>query len=276
MRRTVSALVSMLLVLCAGAVAAAPVATAPVKLAPVKLSYEGYLGPFFVLSAAVELRFEDGRYRLAASGRTEGFAAWFFDWENRAVSEGRRFGRALAPERHRMRAVWNDRERRVRLHYRGTAPVIDLRNPPPGEVENGPVPVALTLGTVDPLTMALRLMARVETDGCGRDFRIFDGRRRYDLRFRPGSVADLPDSASSVFNGRAIGCAMAIDRIAGFWDDSKLVTDALAPPMVWMARPMAGVPMLPVRFEAAYKFGDLRIYLTRLETAGRVLAMQPD
>ena len=240
--------------------------------ARVNLSYEGFLGPLYIMSADVELRLEDGHYRVVTKGKTEGFANWFFHWRNKAVSEGTRQDGGLVPRTFKMNANWNDKDRNTRLEYSDVSPIVKELIPPPSEVENKEVPVTLIDNTVDPLSMALRLMLTMGKGGkCPGIYRVFDGRRRYDLGFTHDVVEDLPGNSSSIFSGSARRCAMAIERIRGFWDKSKLVTDTKGAPEVWFARPAEGVPLLPVKFEATYKFGNIRIYLTRLEQGKTII-----
>lgn len=61
---------------------------------------------------------------------------------------------------------------------------------------------------------------------------------------------------------------MGIERIARFWKDSELVTKTKTEPRVWLAKPHDAVPLLPVKFEAGYRFGDICIYLTALRAGG--------
>jgi hypothetical protein len=144
--------------------------------------------------------------------------------------------------------------------------------PPPEEVENKAVPQSLITKTVDPLSMALKLLSSMEADGkCPGNYRVFDGRRRYDMVFMDEAVVELPENSSSIFSGPARRCTMAIERIRGFWDKSKLVTETRGTPFVWLARPLENGPLLPVKFEAVYKFGTIRIYLTHLEEGDTVM-----
>ncbi|HAT35550.1 MAG TPA: hypothetical protein DCS82_07530 [Rhodospirillaceae bacterium] len=242
---------------------------------PIKLSYEGYLGPFYILSATVDLDLRNGRYRVITEGETKGFASWFFSWTNRAISEGTRENGTVKPESHRMRAHWNDKQRSAYLKYGEGGPAVETIIPPAGEVENPPVPSTLIANTVDPLAMALKLIVAMAKDKeCPGTYRVFDGRRRYDLSFTPGEQTDLSENASTIFSGTAQSCVMGIHRIAGFWKDSKLVTKTKTDARVWLAKPHASVPLLPVKFEAGYRFGNIRIYLTRLQTGELVRTLE--
>jgi hypothetical protein len=244
---------------------------------PLKLSYEAYLGPFYIMSADVTLELVDGRYRVSTQAKTEGFAVWIFPWNNQAVAKGRRENGKLIPASLRMKSFWNKKHRKARLRYAMTTPVIEELAPAPDGIESKPVPDELTANTVDPLSMALKLMLAMAIDGnCPGTFRVFDGRRRYDMVFTQGVMDTLPEHASSIFSGKAQACALAIDRIEGFWKESKLVTDTKAAPTLWMARPIENGPPLPIKFEASYRYGNIRIHLTRLEMGSEIRELEND
>ncbi|MBO44535.1 MAG: hypothetical protein CMM28_12495 [Rhodospirillaceae bacterium] len=240
----------------------------------VKVAYEGYLGPLYLLSAAVEISMDDGVYRIATNFKTEGFANWFFYLQNQAVSEGRRGNRGIVPLSFRMKAFWNDKSRNAKLKYVDGSPILEKLLPPPEEVENKAVPHSLITETIDPLSMALRMLS-VMGNGkeCPGTYKVFDGRRRYDLAFTDERVVDLAEESSSIVRGAARRCKMAIERVSGFWDKSKLITETRETPFVWMARPLKNGPLLPVKFESIYKFGKIRIYLTRLEVDDKIIAL---
>jgi hypothetical protein len=228
------------------------IATAQSWSSPLKLSYEAYLGPFYIMSADVAVELVDGRYRVSTQAKTEGFAIWFFPWNNQAVAEGRHENGKFIPGSFKMKSFWNTKHRKARLRYAMTMPVIEALVPAPDGIESKPVPDTLTGNTVDPLSMALKLMLAMAVDGkCPGTFRVFD-------------------------SGKAQTCALAIDRIGGFWKESKLVTDTKAAPTLWIGKAIQNGPPLPVKFEASYRYGNIRIHLTRLEMGREIIKLEND
>jgi hypothetical protein len=253
------------------------IATAQSWSSPLKLSYEAYLGPFYIMSADVAVELVVGRYRVSTQAKTEGFAIWFFPWNNQAVAEGRHENGKFIPGSFKMKSFWNTKHRKARLRYAMTMPVIEALVPAPDGIESKPVPDTLTGNTVDPLSMALKLMLAMAVDGkCPGTFRVFDGRRRYDMAFSQSVTDTLPENASSIFSGKAQTCALAIDRIGGFWKESKLVTDTKAAPTLWIGKAIQNGPPLPVKFEASYRYGNIRIHLTRLEMGREIIKLEND
>ncbi|MCG8545143.1 MAG: DUF3108 domain-containing protein [Alphaproteobacteria bacterium] len=240
-----------------------------------RLAYEAYLGPFYVVSAEAELHLNDARYRVVTRARSEGIASWFFTWKSEAHSEGERTGQGLQPTRHEVDGIWRGEARRVRLAYPKAGLVRASVVPPSNGEERDPVPAGLTVDTVDPLSATLTVLLRLAEGGrCEGEFRVFDGRRRYDMAVLPGESGTLEPIHSSIFAGRAQRCDVTLRRIAGFWKKKNDFRRPVREPVLWVASPMAGVPPVPVRFTADTGFGDLRIHLTRVERNGRVISLK--
>jgi len=237
----------------------------------IRLSYEGFLGPFFVISGVVELTLSAASYEVKTTSKTEGFGWWFFPWRNAATSTGRNINGELYPRKFYMKAKWNNRVRDVELLFNNLKPEIKKITPSSTFVENTPVKNDLTSKTVDPLSMAVTLMITMgREERCPGKFRVFDGRRRYDLSFSEETRKVLEQRLSTTFSESTRSCAMSITRIAGFWNESEIITKTKGLPRIWLGRPVKELPMVPVKFEANYRFGVICIYLTALQ-AGSII-----
>lgn len=267
-RRRLAALACLL-----GVLLAAPAGRAA-EGETVRLSYDAYLGPFYVVSATAELRLDGETYRVVTRAQSEGIAALFFSWQSEARSEGRRDATRLRPRLHEVVGEWRGENRLVRLSYDGRGPIDFRVDPPPDGTERDPVPPDLTAGTVDPLSGTLAVLQRIAAGGrCEGEIPIFDGRRRYDMIVRPGAPSVLPAIHSSIFAGPAARCEFQLRRIAGFWKKPSRFGRRVTNPVLWVASPLDGVPPVPVRFTAETGFGDLRIHLTRVQRGRRILAL---
>ena len=242
---------------------------------PVRLAYEAFIGPFFVVSAEAELQLSDARYRVVTRAESQGVASWFFTWRSEARSEGERTNQGLQPARHEVDGLWRGEARRVRLAYPDAGLVRASVEPPSNGEERDPVPADLTTNTVDPLSATLTVLLRLAEGGrCEGDFRVFDGRRRYDMAVLPGESSTLEQVHSSIFAGPAQRCDFTLRRIAGFWKKKNNFRRKVKEPVLWVASPMADVPPVPVRFTADTGFGELRIHLTRVERNGQVISLK--
>jgi len=240
----------------------------------VRLSYDAYIGLFYVVSAEAELHLSGNRYDVVTRARSEGIASLLFSWQSVARSTGHRTDGRLVPRLHEVNGKWSGEGRKVRLSYDGPGKIDFKVSPPSDGTERDAVPTWLTVGTVDPLSATLTVLLRLAGGGrCEGEFPVFDGRRRYDMVVRAGAPATLLAVHSSVFAGPAQRCDFQLRRIAGFWKKRSRFGRRVTDPTLWVASPLDGVPPVPVRFTAATGFGELRIHLTRVQRGRQILAL---
>jgi hypothetical protein len=223
-----------------------------------RLDFEAYLGGFRVMSVASEGRYGPGGYAIEAAARTRGVVGWFGDWIGRGVSDGAVKGGGLVPRVHRDESTWRGDKRFVEMNYAADGSVAVRAEPPPEKDNRDPVPAGEMMGTVDALTAALTLIRRVNAAGaCAGEARIFDGRRRFDLRLSGGEQVVLTKSDQLGYGGPALKCAGVVRRIAGFWKGTEYRLDDDKPSHVWLARLSPAGPLLPVRMEIEIGIGTL-------------------
>lgn len=247
---------------------------------PVRLAYDAYLGPFYVLSAEADLEMTGDRYRVVTRAQSQGVASWLFEWQSEARTEGGLSAGKLRPRRHEVDGQWRGEIRKIRLAYPDSfgsgAPVEFDVSPRSDGTERDPVPPPLTKGTVDPLSATLTMLMKLaQGERCEGSFRVFDGRRRYDMAVSSGGQSVLPRLHSSVFAGAAQSCTFQLKRIAGFWKNPEdKPRGRVTEPKLWVASPMATVPPVPVRFTADTRLGELRIHLVRVQRGQKVISVE--
>lgn len=162
------------------------------------LTYDLKLGGFDVGTAEVAIALPasattGGPYRIAANITTAGVVSIFTDFHTRASSDGAIADARVRPRRHEVNNVWRGEVRKVTLRYDDATPAPEAQvTPPPDAEDRDPIPVADTVGSVDPLSGILQLVADADSETA--PVKIFDGRRLYTLALfdpRPASV-DMP------------------------------------------------------------------------------------
>jgi hypothetical protein len=221
------------------------------------LDYDVRFGPLRLLAMRTTADLTPDRYSAVADMRTVGFVAALFPWQSQSRSIGLRQSGALAPEEHRTEGLYRGQRRLVDLDYEGGA-VLTLIEPPPESDWRDAVPAEMQRGTIDPLTATL---AALEAD-CRGTLRVFDGRRRYDLRLSDLGQAELESSSYHVYAGPARRCQAVVDVLGGFWRDDPRQSEKPTTLDYWIAAPQAGLPPVPVYLELAGVRGTLRVHLT--------------
>jgi hypothetical protein len=251
-----------------------------------RLAYAIYAGGFDVLDATVLLDYAGRRYGVTVAARTEGLIGTLVPWQVEASSRGvltsaptgAPAGSRAMPERHRLDGTLRGEPRRVRLDYDRSGGVAAALVPPVEEEDRDPVPVELTRNTVDPLSAAIgALSAASAGQGCTGTAPVYDGRRRYDLKFQQRGQRVLEPSRYSSFSGTAEVCEITWTLLAGRSRNPRHRDDRTgrrAPLQVLLAPVVANGPKVPVRIEGESAFGSLVIHLTAAsaETGSTALA----
>lgn len=241
----------------------APAARAADEAAAFRLDFEAYLGGFRVMSIASEGHYTAQGYAIEAAARTRGVVGWFGNWTGNGTSTGAVTAHAFVPRMHRDDSTWRGDKRFVELDYAADGSVTVRAEPPPEKDNRDPVPPGETSGTMDSLSAVVALIRAVNSAGrCAGEARIFDGRRRFDLKLGGGEQAMLEKSDQLFYGGPALKCAGTIRRIGGFWKGTDYRLDDDKPSYVWMARLTPSGPLLPVRMEIETGLGTLVVNLS--------------
>lgn len=230
-----------------------------------RLRYDAHIGGVRVLSIATEARYDDQAYSLEVAARTVGVVGWVGEWKGGSLTRGRLMGSTLRPSVHRADSSWRGEPRLVELSY-GTDGAVSTRVEPPPEKDNREkVPEAMTRGTIDTLTAIVALVRSFAQDGqCAGNWKLYDGRRRFDVAISDAGQAMLEPSSYSAYAGPAKKCRVATRRVAGYWK-GQAGQAAEQSGFVWMASPGEGRPPVPVRAEAELGLGTLVMNLKKVE-----------
>ncbi len=252
------------------------------------LAYEAYFGGFHIGSARAVVSADGRRYRLEAAGRARGLLDWYAGWRGNVLTRGRldaepgttdAAARRIVPRLHSHAGTWQEDRRWTRLSYGTGGAIADHATSPedPDEAdETTPVPSDSVNDTIDPLTAVLRLSRQIAAgEPCRADLRIYDGRRRYNLRVRDAGTRRFVANSYSVFDGEARGCRLAIERIGGFRKERSEYSETARERRVWVARPLPDALPVPVRVEVETGLGRAVMHLVGAAQGGKRIAVDP-
>ncbi len=250
------------------------------------MTYEVYFGGLHVLSATAELDRTDRRYRLAAQATTQGILDFFFSWRGNTESVGAfegagadtGAGAGLVPARHRNHGYRGDKVRKVALAYDGSGDVAAvLVEPPPDLEEVNALPDDAEIGTIDPLSVIAALSeALTQGEACSGEFQVFDGRRRYDLIVTDQGKQSFEANDYSVFQGEAQACGIEYKLLGGDRKEKSKYAKTARDRVVYVGRPLAEAPAIPVRAKIETDFGTAMAHLTSITAGGKQLALNQD
>jgi hypothetical protein len=265
-RRGVHAILAVGLLLAAGSASRA--GAAATHGPGISLAYDVYYLAFRVLSVESTTFVESDGYRTNSMMRTVGFLGTLFPWESRSSAFGSIVGSDLVPDQYRLRSRFRGKPIEVDLRY-GEGGAVDERVAGDlGEGRRRPVSEAEQSGTLDPLSAAISLSHELGRTGtCSGTRRVFDGVRRYDLRYEDLGVVELEPSGDERFGGATRLCRASVQPIGGFLETGEGAGEAPQSIIAWLASPMPGTAPVPLRLDLTGTRGTLSAYLQRAETA---------
>jgi hypothetical protein len=235
------------------------------------LGVEIYAAGLHALSLDLRAEIDGRRYRVEGQAQTRGAIDLATRWRSQSLSEGRiaRDG-ALLPELHHVKGEmrWSSRETLIRYDDQGR--IAELKLAPPPDREKRKAPPSLTTDTLDSLSAALVALREPDPESaCRQSAPVFDGRRRYDVRFHPVRQETLKPNQYSMFAGPALRCRVEIVRIRGFEEDGEREEERRErATWVWFARLPEAPVALPVRLEIESDYGYGVAHLVRAKASG--------
>jgi hypothetical protein len=234
---------------------------------PLDLSYDLSLGGLTVMSFELDARESGDRYALDFSGRTRGMLSLLGSGYVVSSSQGRVLPDGTPePDVFVSHSDGNEGERRTQIRYGATGPVTWTAEPKPGSdgEELTPIPPDSIPGSRDILTALFDFAGALgRGESCQRQMAIFDGRRRFDLKFTDRGLETVTPEGAGFYAGPARHCHLDLARIGGYsTDPSKYLSGNDAE--FWLASVLPDEPPVPV--EIIFK-GRLGMMHARLAIA---------
>lgn len=243
----------------------------PVKANPIQTDVQAhyviYGGGLHLIDAELDINVDPKNYHGHLTARTRGTIGKIFPWSNDVQSSGNVRDRLMQPLEHISANSWMGTPRSVTLEYDGKGGFIKkLTSPAPKEENREEVAPALTQDTIDVMSAALTLLQRVtQGESCNQTIAVYDGRRRFNLKFYEVQFEKLPESSIGIYHGAARRCDMTIERVAGFWKKYQTEWtedgDAQMKVSFWLAPLKPGGPQVPVRARTYGDFGTVFVHL---------------
>ena len=137
-------------------------------------------------------------------------------------------------------------------------PVLDLKKVHPIE--------QLTLNEViDPVTAFINIIEKIDAnEKCDKIFKIFDGRRRYNLQIKALGNTFLKNDRPKSFNGKVLVCGLKVTPLGGHRLETKWKPneDKFTDFKIFFGKTSSG-RTLPVRMNLERWFGTVIIRLIR-------------
>lgn len=228
----------------------------------VDLTYRVFLGGIPVVEVDARTTVDGDRYRMDNLTRTVGLWESLFKARMLSRVDGHlspAMGVEASPSLFQLRYDGQvGRRRSVDVTYDDKGPA-EIRAEPPNNADGRQeVPPEFLLGAIDPGTAAM-LAAEQGSDAeiCRREFKIFDGRRRYDIAFENRGSDRLNGNGDNFYEGDAVHCTIRYRRVKGFDPDWERANAKKFPNEIdiWFVRFPELPRAVPVKVQVKTEYG---------------------
>jgi hypothetical protein len=254
--------------LLAGTVLTATALSAPSFAAEkvTELKHSVYVGGLFLGSIDTEIEQSNDSYSIETIANSSKTFDWAFRWTAKGKTVGLITEDKISPFLHRHESAWNDNRRTATMNYdtAGSVTVEKTGKESTDPNKYTPIDPDSTTNSVDPMSAILFVTNRMEAgEGCNAQVPVFDGRRVYDLKLTEIGEKLFNPSSYSVFEGTATGCKIEIVKKGGFKKNPDAVSQMNQDLIVWVAAPVEGGRVVPVRMQVDTDYGSVELHLER-------------
>lgn len=196
-------------------------------------------------------------------------------WAGVYTTRGLRNGLTLTPENHKKQSQWReDKDQDSFVYSKGVLVSLKRINgeKKPAVEENVALDPALHKGAVDLLTGALYPLMHVNAGkSCDGSVTVFDGKRRYDLKFTKKGKETLVASKYNIFSGEALVCQIEMIPLAGFKGKKrgyyKIQEEGRAQgqlPKIWLGKLWADGPYVPIKILLKSEYGAMLVHVEKV------------
>lgn len=215
----------------------------------VRLTYNGFFFGLRVMKANVTAAMGAAGYEASSEFRTAGLAGFFKDARIQAVAKGALDAGRVAPASYAHQNLASKKKRKIEIDFTG-AEVEARVDPPFGSLGEPPATPAQRREALDPIGVFLQIAIAPAAEPCKRTLPVFDGKRRYNLRFEPAGRERLELRG---FQGDSAKCHIYYEPVAGFDADELEAPEVYERPITMWLADVGGGFLAPVRIKTEVK-----------------------
>jgi hypothetical protein len=240
-----------------------------------KLTYAVYTGGMNVVMADLDFKLSDDAYSALVSAKTHGFLGKLAPWSGTFETTGQYKGEKFYPNIHKSVAVWRGEDDEKEYDYDGKGNLTDFLEVEAGKQQpKKELSADLIKDTTDILSATLKVMHNLgRGESCSSSEDIFDGKRRFALKFAPVSETILKSSRYNIYGGAAKKCEIIVEPKGGKWHKKprgwmsiqEQGRDSGALPTIWMGKLKDSNFFVPVKVKVKTAYGTLMMHLVSSE-----------
>lgn len=248
-----------------------------------KMEYNVYAGGIHALEANLTNDLSNTKkYSIVGTAKTHGILGKLAPWEGSFSTKGWKES-SYKPQEHKSVTTFRDETESKTYSYNKNGSFKNYVRTKEGKDKKESPKKELTENTIDILSATLNTMKMVASDenSCASESEIFDGKRRFKLRFDKVRETELKKSGYNVYQGPAIECTILVIPVAGKWYEKPRGWASIQEqgrkkgslPTMWFATVEEGKPAVPVKARVKTDYGTLFMHLTRYQTDTKKLKL---
>ena len=233
------------------------------KVAQQHYFFEVQFGNLIVGKAEVSLINDEKKILVKAKTKTAGFLNTFFEYQGEVSSWSIKNREAWKPHKFSTNGFFKNKNRFSELSWDKDNSVSYKINPVLDLKEVYDVDQSSLKNVMDPLTSIINVIENIKnTKSCDQSFKIFDGRRRYDLKIKNLGKENLINDRPKSFSGNVTICGVKMIPIGGHRLKSKWKPkqDKFSDFKIYFGKTSSGL-LFPVRMNLERWFGTVVVRL---------------
>lgn len=236
-----------------------------------KLTYAVYTGGMHVVMADMDFNLQDDKYRAYVTAKTHGFLGKVAPWSGTFETNGHVSGGEFFPNVHESVAIWRGEDDQKKYDYDGKGNLTKFSEVEAGkEKPKRELATNLIKDTTDILSATLKVMHNLgKGESCSSSKDIFDGKRRFALKFNPVSETILKSSRYNIYGGAAKKCEITVEPKGGKWHKKPRGWMSIQEqgqekgtlPVIWMGKLKGSDVFVPVKVKIKTSYGTLMMHL---------------
>ena len=226
--------------------------------------YEVQFGNLIVGKAHVFLQTKGDEIFLNTKSKTAGFLNVLYEYEGELNSSSIKENNNWLPKVFSTTGTFNDKKRSSKINFQNN--IVKYKNNPVLDLKKvHPIEQSTLNEVIDPVTAFINIIEKINSNKkCDKIFKIFDGRRRYNLQIKALGNTFLKNDRPKSFNGKVLVCGLKVTPLGGHRLETKWKPneDKFTDFKIFFGETSSG-RTLPVRMNLERWFGTVIIRLIR-------------
>ena len=228
--------------------------------------YEVQFGNLIVGKAEVMLRLTSQNLNIDIKSQTAGILDVLYEYNGALKSSSIKNKDTWLPNKFSAGGVFNKKKRTTDITWVNNYKTVSYVNVPSIDLKKyHEVQKSSLINVIDPITAFMRVIEKINEEyTCDQNFKVFDGRRRYDLEIKTIGNSTIGNDRPKSYKGDVLICGLRVFPIGGHrlktkWKPSE---DKISDIKVYFGKNQ-NKDYVPVRVQIERWFGTVVIRLIR-------------